>query len=79
MLIVAASVFDQGWAALALDVNLTLTMLLAFGLPTVALSASRLRPTTTRRRMPLLTTLRVATAATVGSWSLLALHLARHA
>jgi hypothetical protein len=78
MTIAAATVLDQRWAASALDASLTVTMLLAFGLPAVALLASRLRPGKPRWRVSILTPLRIAAAATFSSWSLLAFHLVRH-
>lgn len=76
-LIVAASAFELRWAASMLDANLFVTMALAFGLPPMALLASRLRPVKERRALPVITPLRVSATATIGSWSMLACHLAQ--
>lgn len=76
-LIVAASVFDSRWAARLLNFNALLTMLLAFGLPLVALGASRIRPPPDLAGPAVCAaSFRLSAAATIASWSALVLHLA---
>lgn len=80
ILIVAASALDQRWAASALNASLSISTLLAFGLPVVALLACRFRPAAHQCRIQKVTPLlRASAAATIGSWSLLAFHIAQYA
>jgi len=76
ILILAASAFDSRWAASLLDACLPLTIALAFGLPAAAYLASHVVRVDRNSRSSTTTSLRLSAAATVGSWSVLACHIA---
>jgi hypothetical protein len=76
LLIVAASAFDARWAATLLDASLPLTVVLAFGLPAAAWLMSHLACTDSKNRSSMATSRRLSGVATIGSWSVLACHLA---
>lgn len=78
ILILAASAFDSRWAASLLDACLPLTMSLAFGLPVAAYLASHMARAVRNSRSSTATSLHLSAAATVGSWSVLACHIAQH-
>jgi hypothetical protein len=79
LLIIGASTLDVRWVAAMLTANPPLTVVLAVILPAVALASSCLCLATRTLPAPFFfTPFRVSAAATIGTWTTLALHIASH-